>query len=136
MATNWVLGQFGEVRTRAIGRYEDFVRAGVGLPPIWEGLNAQIYLGSTDFAGRMASRFADDDTLSEVPRMQRRPKGVALDAYVERFPSRDRAILEAADSGEFTYAQLAAFFGLHYSSISRIVSKGRVLRRPQRTVSK
>ena len=136
LATDWVLGQFGEVRSRAIGRYEDFVRAGVGLPPIWEALNAQIYLGSEDFAGRMASTFADDEGLSEVPRMQRRPKGVALDAYAERCPSRDQAILEAADSGEFTYAQLSAFFGLHYSSISRIVANGRAARRPQRTVSK
>ncbi len=96
-------------------------------------------LASNSGAGKApqeCNRFADDDNLSEVPRMQRRPKGVALDAYVERFPSRDQAILEAADSGDFTYAQLAAFFGLHYSSISRIVSKARATRRPQPIVSK
>lgn len=74
LATDCVLGQFGETRARAVGRYEDFVRAGVGLPPIWQALNAQIYLGSEDFAGRMASRFADDEGLSEVPRLQRRPQ--------------------------------------------------------------
>lgn len=136
LATDWVLGQFGETRARAVGRYEDFVRAGVGLPPIWQALNAQIYLGSEDFAGRMASRFADDVGLSEVPRLQRRPQSLALEAYVERNSSRDGAILEAADSGAFTYAQLAQFFGLHYSSISRIVAKGRSARQLRRAVSK
>lgn len=136
LATDWVLGQFGETRARAVGRYEDFVRAGVGLPPIWQALNAQIYLGSEDFAGRMASRFADDEGLSEVPRLQRRPQSLALEAYVERNSSRDGAILEAADSGAFTYAQLAQFFGLHYSSISRIVAKGRSARQLRRAVSK
>ena len=136
LATDCVLGQFGETRARAVGRYEDFVRAGVGLPPIWQALNAQIYLGSEDFAGRMASRFADDEGLSEVPRLQRRPQSLALEAYVERNSSRDGAILEAADSGAFTYAQLAQFFGLHYSSISRIVAKGRSARQLRRAVSK
>lgn len=68
--------------------------------------------------------------------MQRRPQGVALEAYAERCPSRDRAFLAAAESGAFTYAQLAAFFGLHYSSISRIVAKGRAARRLEPVVNK
>jgi len=50
------LGQFRSERTAAVRRYEDFVRAGVGLPPTWEGLNAQIYLGSEAFADEMARR--------------------------------------------------------------------------------
>ena len=39
LETDWVLGQFGSERTAAVRRYEDFVRAGVGLPPIWERLD-------------------------------------------------------------------------------------------------
>lgn len=63
LAADWILGRFGEVCGHAIGRYEDFVRVCTGLPPIWESLNAQIYLGSEDFAARRASGFADDEGL-------------------------------------------------------------------------
>jgi hypothetical protein len=55
---------------------------------------------------------------------------MSLQAYVERSASRDAAIAEAAASGAFTLAQLAQFFGLHYSSISRIVAKDRKARQP------
>lgn len=130
LETGWVLGQFGSERTAAVRRYEDFVRAGVGLPPIWERLNAQIYLGSGAFADEMAHKVPDDGRLDEVPRLQRRPQGMSLQAYVERSASRDAAIAEAAASGAFTLAQLAQFFGLHYSSISRIVAKDRKARQP------
>ena len=34
-------------------RFIDFVRAGVGLPSVWEGLRGQIYLGSDAFVQRM-----------------------------------------------------------------------------------
>ncbi len=125
-----MLGQFGSERTAAVRRYEDLVRAGVGLPPIWERLNAQIYLGSGAFADEMAHKVPDDGRLDEVPRLQRRPQGMSLQAYVERSASRDAAIAEAAASGAFTLAQLAQFFGLHYSSISRIVAKDRKARQP------
>lgn len=130
LATDWVLGQFGTERTAAVRRYEDFVRAGVGLPPIWDRLNAQIYLGSQAFADEMARTVPDDGRLNEVPRLQRRPQGASLQAYAEGCPSRDAAIAEAAASGALTLAQLAEFFGLHYSSISRIVAKGRKARQP------
>lgn len=104
--------QLSGVYAQAVNRR--YLRAGVGPPLFGRALNASIYLGSEDFAGRIASRFADDEGLREVPRMQRRPQRVALEAY----------------------AQLAAFFGLHYSSISRIVAKGRAAQRLDPPTSK
>jgi hypothetical protein len=129
LMTDWVLGQFGNHRLAATRRYEDFVRAGVGLPSIWGKVKGQIYLGGEGFAEEMAGAVPAGGELSEVPRLQRRPRGLPLDAYCERYPSRNAAIREAAASGDFTYAQLAEFFRLHYSSISRIVSAGRADRR-------
>lgn len=42
---DWLLGQFDEKRRDVIGRYVDFVRAGVGLDSIWSSLTDQMYLG-------------------------------------------------------------------------------------------
>ncbi|WP_434148396.1 transposase [Methylocaldum gracile subsp. desertum] len=38
LQTHWLLGPFGRQRKRAIVGYIDFVRAGVGLPSIWDHL--------------------------------------------------------------------------------------------------
>jgi putative transposase len=34
-----LLSQFGSDREQAIARYRDFVRVGIGLPPVWEELD-------------------------------------------------------------------------------------------------
>jgi len=40
-----LLSQFGSNREQAIARYQNFVRAGMALPPVWEHLKNQIFLG-------------------------------------------------------------------------------------------
>jgi putative transposase len=42
LKTDWILGQFGTNRQQAIAHYIDFVRAGVGLPTLWDKLQNQI----------------------------------------------------------------------------------------------
>jgi REP element-mobilizing transposase RayT len=49
LQTDWILGHFGQSRERARLGYIDFVRAGVGLPSVWDQLQGQIYLGSETF---------------------------------------------------------------------------------------
>ena len=49
LEADWLLSQFGLQRKRARGKYIDFVREGIGLPPVWDDLRHQIYLGSEDF---------------------------------------------------------------------------------------
>ena len=43
LQTDWILGQFGECRDQARRGYVNFVRAGIGLPSVWDGLHSQIY---------------------------------------------------------------------------------------------
>jgi len=119
LETDWVLGQFSSRRAEAVHRYHDFVRAGVGLSSIWEGLHGQVFLGSEDFAQRMRGRRPDGD-LREVPRAQRRPMGVSLSSYAAR-SDRRRAMAEAYLSGYYTMKDIAEYFRVHYSTVSRAV---------------
>lgn len=48
-----LLGQFDSDRERAILQYRNFVRAGVGLPAVWDNLKNQIFLGDTSFVERL-----------------------------------------------------------------------------------
>ena len=46
LQVDWVLGQFSKQRKRAIEKYVNFVREGVGLPAIWHQVQNQVFLAS------------------------------------------------------------------------------------------
>lgn len=121
LQTDWILGQFGSERRRAVARYLDFVRAGVGLPPLWEKLRNQIYLGSEQFVERLQREIDIPPTLSEVPRAQRRPVAKPLAYYADRHADRTLAMAMAFHSGDYTLKAIGDYFGVHYTTVSRAV---------------
>ena len=53
LGVNWLLSQFGSDKEHARVHYQNFVRAGIGLPPVWDKLHNQIFLGNQDFVDKM-----------------------------------------------------------------------------------
>jgi REP element-mobilizing transposase RayT len=123
LATDWVLAQFGATKGRAQRRYAEFVTAGIGLPSVWQGLKQQIYLGSDRFIKRTLARLATPDDLTEVPRVQRRAPPRPLAAYAKRHRDPQAAMAAAYRSGNYSLAAIARHFGVHYSTVSRAVSR-------------
>jgi len=123
LKTDWILGQFGSVRQQAITRYIDFVRAGVGLPTLWEKLQNQIYLGSEQFVQRMQREIESLQALQEVPRAQRRPVAKSLDHYARHAPDPFVGMALAYLSGDYTMKAIADHFGVHYTTVSRAVKE-------------
>ncbi|WP_238527313.1 transposase [Methylomonas methanica] len=120
----WLLRQFGLNRAQAMERYQDFVRAGVGLPPVWEGLRNQIFLGDKPFVEKLQRQInAESQDLKEIPKAQRRALGSPLSDYVETIPDTKQGIRQAYESGDYTMQQIADAFGVHYSTVSRAVKK-------------
>jgi putative transposase len=117
-----MLGLFGSTRAEAELAYVDFVRAGVGLPSIWEGLRQQLYLGNDAFVARMQARIRNEAALEEVPRLQRRAPAQPLSWY-EREHECDVAMSLAYASGDHTMRQIATHFGVHYATVSRAVRR-------------
>lgn len=56
---------------------------------------------------------------------QRRPQAKTLAYYERRAGSRDEAIISAYASGGYTLNEIGEYFELHYSRISRIVSRAK-----------
>ena len=118
-------------RARAQRRYADHVRAGVGLPPIWEDLKSQIYLGSDAFVNKLTAWAQGSSAQAplrasnlEIPQTQRRGRPKPLAVYEkEQASNRNAAIAKAYASGGYTMGQLAEYFGLHYTSVSRIIKE-------------
>jgi REP element-mobilizing transposase RayT len=80
LQTDWILGQFNRNRDQAVMGYVDFVRAGAGMPSVWERLRGQVYLGSDAFLQRIQA-LSDKTSLAEIPRTQRRPLAQPLTYY-------------------------------------------------------
>lgn len=125
LQTDWILGQFSLERHRAINLYIDFVRAGIGLPSVWEQLSGQVFLGSDKFLKRMQTT-ANKAAIGEIPRAQRRPAAKPLDFYQANHQDAKAAMIAAYATGDYTLQTIADHFGVHYATVSRAVKKGEV----------
>ena len=123
LAVDALLHAFGRTRARAIAAYVNFVRAGVGLPSVWEGLRGQMFLGSDAFVESMQRQIEGDGAaLAEVPRLQRRAAAKPLAEY-EANHRRNEAMAMAYASGDHSMKAIAQHFGVHYATVSRAVAR-------------
>jgi putative transposase len=113
-------------------RYIEFVGQGIGKASIWQGLRSQIYLGDATFVERMQSQCKGLATTVGVPKAQRRPPAPPLDALVLQYANRNEAIVAAYATGAYSYQQIADFYGVHFTTIGKILRKAR---KPQDTGS-
>lgn len=121
LTTDWVLGGFAKTRKVAWRRYREFVRQGKGQPTPWEGLTNQIYLGDERFVKDMQRQIDPEQSFDGVAKKQKRAPAKALDYYKSRYRLRDEAMARAYLSGHYTLAEVGAFFGLSYATVSRAV---------------
>ena len=130
LSTAWVLSHFGRTRPRAEAAYRTFVSEGRDQPRIWEQLRQQVYLGSEAFIRHVQKRQPQSDDLSEIPRAHRRPPSKPLAWYAQTSRDPHRAMTRAFISGGYTLKDIAEYFAVHYSTVSRAVKQageGKVL---------
>jgi REP element-mobilizing transposase RayT len=120
LETDFVLRQFAEDRDRAQARYRRFVLEGLGRD-IWQNLRQQIYLGDETFVEKMQAAVNIKGDRLSVPNIQRRPPPAPLADIAQSHPDRNSAILAAYATGAYSYAAIAAYFGIHLSTVGRIV---------------
>jgi putative transposase len=64
----------------------------------------------------------EDQELSEIPSVQRKPTPDTLDYYLATSEDRNTAICKAYQSGGYTLKELGDYFKLHYSTVSGIIN--------------
>jgi putative transposase len=120
LAINGLLSAFARTRAEARRRYMQFVAAGGGSAPIWQHLNRQVYLGGDAFVQRMQDKAGELDAI-DVPRAQRRPPPPSLEVIAAAHSDRNAAMLAAHRTGEYSYAEIARHFGVHFTTVGRLV---------------
>ena len=126
LETDWLLAHFGQRRNSAVAKYIDFVRAGVGLPAVWESLRGQVFLGSDSFVKRMQKLIDSGPPLRDVPQLQRRPARGLVKPKAGEPPdpaTRDAAMAHAYASGCHSMQEIAELHSVHVSTVSRAVAR-------------
>jgi hypothetical protein len=95
------------------------VADGKNQPSVWRNLRQQIYLGDENFVATAQRLFSDQDRSVEIPKVQQRPAAHTLEDYATQYANTKDAMRAAFATGSFTLKEIAEFFGVHYSTVSR-----------------
>jgi hypothetical protein len=121
LTTDDLLAEFGKRRSAARRKYQEFIADGIGKESIWKDLKGQIYLGDDDFVEQMQGKLDNRGEDVNIPSIQQRRPAPKLSAVRRQYKNRDAAIRAAYQTGAYSYQQIGREFGVHFSTVGRIV---------------
>jgi hypothetical protein len=84
-------------------------------------LKNQVYLGSDKFVEDMLDKLGPDQSLSDIPKKQKRRPAKPLTYYQDHYSDRTKAMAAAYLSGQYTLTEVGRQFGVSYATVSRAV---------------
>jgi putative transposase len=121
LTTEDLLAEFGNRRAVTRRKYREFVAEGRGEESIWKDLQGQIYLGDDKFVEQMRSKLDEREEDVNIPRIQQRGPAPKLSALRRQYKNRDHGIRAAYQTGAYSYQQIGKEFGVHFTTVGRIV---------------
>ncbi len=121
LTTDDLLAEFGKRQAGARRKYQEFIAEGMGKESIWKDLNGQIYLGDDDFMEQMRGKLGEREEDVNIPSIQQRGPAPKLSAVRRQYKNRDDAIRAAYETGAYSYQQIGKEFGVHFTTVGRIV---------------
>jgi putative transposase len=125
LAVDGLLAQFAKRRGVAQARYAQFVSEGSKAPSPWKQLKGQVFLGDETFVEKMQTRIAKHQLGDvQIPIAHRRAPAKSLAEIEKSTPTRNEAIKQAHGTGAYSYQQIAVYFGVHFTTVGRVVRAG------------
>lgn len=130
LSRDWVLAQFNATSRPSADAYTEFVLLGTDAPAPWPAIKNQLFLGSDEFVRQVTPLIDSDPSPTEIPRAQRFADRPSLETHFAATHAGDRRSREAAiqravvDFG-YTQSDVAAYLGIHYSTVSKILKNSR-----------
>lgn len=127
LTINNVLQEFGKIKRRASKQYKEFILEGITKETPWNNLKGQIFLGEESFTERLRPYLGKKEIIKEIPKLQRlagRPslKNLFGEKPLSKTERNDKIYLAHVKSG-YSQKEIADFFGIHYTTVSRILSQ-------------
>jgi putative transposase len=138
LTTKWIWGRLGSRQKSVVRAYREFVAGGVSQGSMWKGVIAQALLGSEAFVRRHADYLKSARDLGQMTWSQRfanRPKleSIFSGPATKDKRERDKKIVEATERYGYRQKDVADHLGMHFSSVSRILSRYERSREGQRS---
>lgn len=125
LAVDGLLAQFAKRRAVAQARYAKFVAEGIKAPSPWRELKGQVFLGDEQFVEHMQARLDKNQRRDvQIPIAHRRPPAPTLTQIEYSAPDRNAAIVQAHATGAYSYQQIAEHFGIHFTTVGKVVRRG------------
>ena len=125
LTVDGVLSQFAKRRSLAQQRYAQFVSEGIRADSPWQNLKGQVFLGDDRFVRQMQAKIESRQRNDvQIPAAQRRPRSLSLPIIERSAPDRNAAIVTAYATGAYSYQEIATHFGIHFTTVGRIVRRG------------
>ena len=122
LAIDGLLAQFAKRRSVAQARYTQFVSEGIKGASPWQQLKGQVFLGDVQFVERMQASIAKRQRRDvQIPIAHRRPPPPPLKEIEQNASDRNAAIVQAHATGRYSYQQIADYFGIHFTTVGRVV---------------
>ena len=127
LTIDWILAQFSVQRGKAEKEYKQFVQWGIGKA-IWAEVRGQAILGEEEFGDKLVDHLRRYKDIPEIPKSQRYADRPALEKIftekiVRNKGKRDKRMVEAVEKHLYSQREIADHLGLHYTSVSRILSR-------------
>ncbi|KPK87063.1 addiction module toxin RelE [bacterium SM23_31] len=125
LTTDWIHSQFVGKRAKASNRYIEFVRAGAEKESPLRAVKGQFILGTESFIAEIKLLMKGKEKIKEIPRVQRyisRPSLNKILAHKDK-KSKGKAMYKAHVKYGYTLKEIAEYYGVHYTTVSRAVQK-------------
>jgi REP element-mobilizing transposase RayT len=123
LTTDWLLAVFNKNQLNAQQAYREFIQQGKNQPSPWENIKNQIYLGSSEFVEDMQCKLDPDQSLKDIPRLQKQGAMKSLCYYQDKYSLKNEAMARAYLAGHYTLKEVGKYFGVSYATVSRSVKK-------------
>jgi REP element-mobilizing transposase RayT len=125
LAVDGLLAQFAQRRSTAQARYAQFVMEGINAASPWQHLKGQVFLGDDAFVDKMQGRVQKQQRQDvQIPLAQRRAPAPTLRSIEKAETDRNAAMVRAHATGAYSYQQIAEHFGVHFTTVGRVVRNG------------
>lgn len=119
LAADNVLVSFDDQRKNAIVQYQQFVREGIDQP-FSGNIVQQAYLGDQTFINHVQQYISQkqSDSIHITQRSKKSPKK-PIEEIISAISNRDKAMKVIYETGHYTMFEIAQYFNIHYSTVSR-----------------
>ena len=122
LAADNILAEFGKQRSRAREKYRAFVNAGLDVD-LTGDITQQVYLGDSNFVEEAQKYVTDAQKESiEIARKSKQSPIIPIEQLIRGISDRTAAMKAIYASGHYTYFDIADYFRVHYSTVSRAIN--------------